>query len=354
MLNMDNDVFLIKSTDLMPVMSSFASLCNETMFHDVTLACSDGKIQCSRVLLALAYSPLAEVLKNREEETLVLIMPDFGHAEIGKLLKTLVENNLMSIDKDENTYDSKKGLIDGEEKLKYIDKEVKKENPVGLEEKIKAVYFEMNDTGKKESYEIAKEESFDTKEFEPILNQRKENETNLIKNEHVKIGPGHTMDTIKSENINKYLCTVCHYKTNHKSSFDSHMERKHRERAEGLVCTRPWCETTFITKHDREEHKKNCLLECGVCGKKFDRQDHLNGHMRGEARKALKDAAQSKWETFSTWTSIVKLLHTSESIHCVNKWVHHARFYILVPLNLTICKKRSKLRPMMAGHKEET
>ena len=81
-----------------PVMSSFASLCNDTVLHDVTLACNDGQMQSSRALLALAYSPLMEVLKNREEETLVLIMPDFSQAEIRTLLDNLLINKLVDTD----------------------------------------------------------------------------------------------------------------------------------------------------------------------------------------------------------------------------------------------------------------
>ena len=78
------------------------------------------------------------------------------------------------------------------------------------------------------------------------------------------------------------------------------MKRKHGKKEEALVCTRPWCEKTFSTKHDREEHNKSCLLTCGVCGKKVHRQDRLNAHMRWEAKKALKDAAQNKWEIYAS------------------------------------------------------
>ena len=38
----------------------------------------------------------------------------------------------------------------------------------------------------------------------------------------------------------------------------------------------------------------------------------------------------------------------------MNKWVIHERFWILVLLNLTICKKRSKIRLAMSGHREKT
>ena len=100
--------------------------------------------------------------------------------------------------------------------------------------------------------------------------------------------------------ISKILsCTICIYKTKYNSHFQSHMLRKHSERKERLVCTRPWCQETFNTKHEREEHKKICLLICGVCGKKFDRQDHLNRHMKAEAKKAFQVAAQSKWQKYT-------------------------------------------------------
>ena len=91
-----SNYYLIKNTDLAPVLNSFPQLFEETVLHDVTLACGDGKINSSRALLALAFPLLEEVLKNREEEVLVLVMPDFTQAEIRQLLEALLLQNLVT------------------------------------------------------------------------------------------------------------------------------------------------------------------------------------------------------------------------------------------------------------------
>ena len=45
----DDGFLTIKNTDLSPVLTSLASLCEETVLHDVTLVCNDGKKKSSRV-----------------------------------------------------------------------------------------------------------------------------------------------------------------------------------------------------------------------------------------------------------------------------------------------------------------
>ena len=156
--------------------------------------------------------------------------------------------------------------------------EAKEERPQNMEEKLKDVCLKLGRV--KESPKMVGN-------GDEIITDGK---LNLIKIE--------TMNNIKRSN-KTFSCTICIYKADHKSHFDSHMLRKHSEREERLVCTRPWCKETFSTKHEREEHKKICLLECGVCGKKLDRQDHLDAHMRAEANKTLKVAAQRKWESYA-------------------------------------------------------
>ena len=111
----DNGFFLIRNNDMVPLLNSFSSLCQERVLHDVTLACSDGKMKCSRAVLALAYSPLEEMLKNREEEVLVLIMPDFSQVEIKQVLETMLLGNTVSTNVEANKDYSEEGLIKGEE-----------------------------------------------------------------------------------------------------------------------------------------------------------------------------------------------------------------------------------------------
>ena len=65
-MKMDKDGFLIRNINIKPFMSKFASLCNETSLHYVTLVCNDEQIKSFRALLALAYYPLMEGLKNIE------------------------------------------------------------------------------------------------------------------------------------------------------------------------------------------------------------------------------------------------------------------------------------------------
>ena len=124
------------------------------------------------------------------------------------------------------------------------------------------------------------------------------NSIEIIKEEKLKPNKIKFINNIKSSS-NFFPCTICLYKSNKKSSFDTHTERKHSEREERLVCTRPWCDETYSTKHKREKNKKSCLLECGVCGKKFDRQDHFNAYLRAEATKAIKVAVMKKWDLFA-------------------------------------------------------
>ena len=64
----DGNFYHIKNTNLGPVLKSFTQLFEETVLHDVTLACWDGNMQSSRAILALAFPLLEKVLQNREDE----------------------------------------------------------------------------------------------------------------------------------------------------------------------------------------------------------------------------------------------------------------------------------------------
>ena len=64
------------------MLSTLVILCRETQLHDVTLACEDGQIYSFRALIALVYPILEDVLKDSDEEDLVIILPDFSKKEV--------------------------------------------------------------------------------------------------------------------------------------------------------------------------------------------------------------------------------------------------------------------------------
>ena len=94
----------------------------------------------------------------------------------------------------------------------------------------------------------------------------------------------------------RFKCYQCPYKSNKKSSFDSHMERKHSQRS--MVCTRPWCDILFSTLFERSQHIKLCFLNCNYCEKKFERQSHYARHMEAELKKIERQKVQSDLNLF--------------------------------------------------------
>ena len=75
-------------------------------YQDVMLACQDEVIWGVRVLLALAYPLMAEVLKERsEQEELVVFLPDFKSQEV----KDRVQEILTSGIKIENEREEQNG-----------------------------------------------------------------------------------------------------------------------------------------------------------------------------------------------------------------------------------------------------
>ena len=165
----NSSYYIIKNNDLAPVLNSFTSLCQETVLHDVTLACGDGKMETSRALLALAFPPLEEVLKTREEDVLLLIMPDFIQTEIKQLLKILLSCTLENTGFDPDI-DKNKSRNSNEEMFKHLDMEIdtiKPEITVTSLETPDVEYLELTDRNEVEKSirnvdESIKEENSDT------------------------------------------------------------------------------------------------------------------------------------------------------------------------------------------------
>ena len=226
--------YLIKNNNISPVLNSFQSLCNETVIHDVTLACEDGKMESSRALLALAFPPLQDMLKNREEDFLVLIMPDCIKDEIAQVLTKLMSNTLDNNGKDQN-FDISKYDNDAAEGVQCLDienMEIKPEGNEVLIDNSQLDYLHINNIIEAQECsisdeEINKEEKTDTKAM-TIRQSNEEQDIKLICNE---CGKGFATRWCLKQHTPTHenkVCKVCgkifidRYRGHYKKHLESH------------------------------------------------------------------------------------------------------------------------------------
>ena len=226
--------YLIKNNDIAPVLNCLESLCQETVLHDVTLACGDGKMESSRALIALAFPTLQEMLKNREEVFLVLIMPDFILEEITKTLQNLLSINSGNAGKNLELMENKYGE-DAAEKIQPLDIE-----NMEIKQGDNGVFKETSKTHDLDSANIPEVQEFSFYDEEII---KEENKT--------------TVDSkscqINEEKNLKLVCNEC-----------------------GKAFATRWCLKQHIPTHENKV--------CNVCGKVFIDRDrghykkHLESH----------------------------------------------------------------------------
>ena len=78
--------------------NSLVSLAHKPMYQDVTLVCSDSRLRGARLLLAITFPYMKELLKERREEEMVVIMPDTKAEEVNnKLADFLINGNRIHV-----------------------------------------------------------------------------------------------------------------------------------------------------------------------------------------------------------------------------------------------------------------
>ena len=72
--------------------NSLVSLAHKPNYQDVTLVCSDSKVRGARLLLAMTFPHMKELLRERREEEMVVIMPDTKAEEVNNKLADFLFN----------------------------------------------------------------------------------------------------------------------------------------------------------------------------------------------------------------------------------------------------------------------
>ena len=96
------------------------SLSNDPRYQDTVLVCQDGILRASRFVLALAVPMLKRPLRGREEEEIVILMPNFATREVKHAMGMVFMASGITYEKQEaknHPEEHKSNFVDNESNL---------------------------------------------------------------------------------------------------------------------------------------------------------------------------------------------------------------------------------------------
>jgi hypothetical protein len=77
------------------------------------------------------------------------------------------------------------------------------------------------------------------------------------------------------------MCQICEKKFRRGGNMRRHAEMMHTPRPVLVPCTKKqFCQMSFPTVHDMENHRKHCSFKCANCGKNIIRGNRVAGHTK--------------------------------------------------------------------------
>ena len=269
-------------------------MAQDASYHDVTLVCEDGETRGNRLLLALAIPHMEHLLKEREGEHTVMILPECKTQEVVECVEDFFQKQLGEDIKDDYQMDYDEA-DDGLDDLNFLDFEPKLEP---TEQSGKA-------EGKKNSRQTKKVEksfnNFDPPGICPICRpERKLANNHFRRNRHFEI----------HHRVSSLYLFPCHYCWEWFPTTE-HLENHllfHKEDPERLYCN--ICSASFkaqmntkllIYKEERDgtiillgQNTLNSHLKshqekpiCKKCGKELDHARALRLHMQLHKEKTF-------------------------------------------------------------------
>jgi hypothetical protein len=78
----------------------------------------------------------------------------------------------------------------------------------------------------------------------------------------------------------KYKCMVCEILLSTRCKLLSHINIFHTPRHPPLKCTKDFCQESFVTKYQMEQHRVGCSFTCTKCGKVISKCGVVVGHLK--------------------------------------------------------------------------
>ena len=294
-----------------------ASLSEDPRYHDTVLVCQDGIVRASRFILALALPMLKRPLRGREEEEVVILMPNFATHEVKHAMGMVFmasgvtyENKEIKAHPKEHVnnithYESKKEEEDfkaKEEEYLQVKHEVGSEEDMYMDDQDDSWDFDderpenvkkVRRSSKKKNrvkYEIYSEDELDflcdiDDEWETGGSERPGNTSKVVKKSKIKREPA-------DGELNNFDCYICEEAFTSKAEYKQHESEKHVDLDGMIACPVPECGKKFKVTDSRygqsklvkrhmmmHKGKQESSYVCPECGKTFKNRGSLGPHM---------------------------------------------------------------------------
>lgn len=293
-----------------------ASLSEDPRYQDTVLVCQDGIVRASRFILAISLPMLKRPLRGRDEEEVVILMPNFATQEVEHAMAMVFMASGVTNEKSEikaqsgegpmksiTQCDSKKEEEDfkaKEEEYLQVKHEVGSEDDMYLDDQNDScdIDDERSDNVKKVrrsqkkknkvKYEVYSEDELDLlsdTEDEWERGVRPTNTSKVKKKSKIK------RETAEGE-LNNFDCYICEEAFTCKAEYKQHESEKHLDLDGMISCPIPECGKKFKvtdTKYGQSKLVKRHIMMhkgkqessyvCPECGKTFKNRGSLGPHM---------------------------------------------------------------------------
>jgi len=355
------------------ICSSLAALSRQENFQDVRMVCQDGEVRGARLVLALAFPHMEEVMEEREEEELVLILPHMQVVEVTNRLEDFLLPATKLEVKEEVGSDGEaeedEVMFDNDEETAYLKSEtefkLKEEGAEGafevekiLRKRRKSGYTEY--LVKWEGYDNAEdntwEKMLDLLDAGDKLKEYEEKRTKIqkcterrkeLREEEKEAGWDRAVEEKSCQICGSERATRHHYVTDHivssllihpcpkcwewfvtEDEVENHLIF-HRLNDKQLACNtcsftcraqntaKTWHIPTqqTIGQNVMDEHlatHDGVMLSCDVCGKGYPHKKSLNDHLKSHKKTQSCSICKQKFRYAFELTEHVKTKHTLE------------------------------------------
>ena len=269
-----------------------ADLSNDPRYQDTMLVCQDGIIRASRFVLAIAVPMLKRPLRGREEEEVVILMPNFATHEVKHAMGMVFMASGITYEKQEvknHPEEHKSNFIDNESNIESRVLKTKDEDFLHIKNEVDSDHgqdVEYTDDGW-ENYNDGPETSHNSKKVE--------RRAKTFKYEHNSEDDGGNFDD-DWDDSNDWADSTKKQKKSRKKNI-SEIENANFD---CCICDETFTSRADYKKHESENHVRDGMIVCPFpnCDKKYKATETRYGQSKLIVRHILRHKGKQEEESF--------------------------------------------------------